>query len=85
MEWLLKHKFPWDKGTFAEAASHGNLKMLKWLLKHRCPWSPMTFSRAIENESLENLQWLRENMCPWKRSITPTPKTLKWLEENGFL
>jgi hypothetical protein len=31
MQWLENNGCPWDKSTFSESASNGNLENMKWL------------------------------------------------------
>ena len=62
---LLKNKCPLDFYTFAAAAEHGSLHILKWLLENQCPidhWE--IFLTAARHGNLENMNWLLENECP---------------------
>ena len=60
---------PWGTQTFASAAYHGHLDIMKWLLENGCPLSKLAFWCAVHNGKLENVKWLHSVGCPWGKEI----------------
>ena len=72
-----------------EAATKGNLEMLKWARENGCPWDGRTCVVAAFHGHLEMLKWARENGCPWDECTCAVAaqnghlEMLKWARENG--
>ncbi|KAL4113524.1 hypothetical protein QTP88_017136 [Uroleucon formosanum] len=72
-----------------EAASIGNLTILKYLHEHGCPWSVETFACAALKGDLNCLKYLHANGCPWDVSTCTNAVTnqnfscLEFLVDNG--
>jgi hypothetical protein len=45
-----------NKWAFADAAEHGDLKILNWLLSHNFKSNTRTFAAAAKNGNLENMK-----------------------------
>jgi hypothetical protein len=53
---LLENKFPYDSGTFANAAKNGTADNIKWLSENKFPFDSYTFIFAAENEIVDNMK-----------------------------
>ena len=47
------------------AASSGNLELVKWLRGEGCPWTWETCFIAVRKGHVKVLRWVRANGCPW--------------------
>jgi len=95
MIWLFKNNYISNCNydyelTFAYAAEHGDLNILKWLLKNNFKGYSDTFAYAAENGNLDNMKWLLENNFEHD-SLTfayaaknGNLDNMKWLLENNF-
>ena len=54
-----------DEGLMKDAASSGNLELVRWLRGEGCPWDIDTCYWAVKQGHVEVLRWLRENGAPW--------------------
>ena len=86
--------FPWDERggvrAIRDAASMGNLEMVKWMRENGCEWDCWTTGYAAGGGHIELLEWLREQNCPWHPNtcafaaeIYPQLETLKWLRAQN--
>ena len=93
LEWMRKHKYPWNARTCCAAAEKGRTEVVKWLHQNGCPWDRYSCAAAAGNGHLELLKWLRTKFCDNGCSFDPFVfscaarnghfETLKWLHENG--
>ncbi len=81
LKWAREEKkCKWDKYTINEAASQGNLEMVKYCVANECSIDERACARAAENGHLECLKYLREEgKAPWDSS------TAHWAARNGHL
>ena len=81
LKWAREEKkCEWDEWTIDEAASQGNLEMVKYCVANECPINEYACARAALNGHLECLKYLREEAkAPWD-SVTAS-----WAAENGHL
>ncbi|CAL6412467.1 unnamed protein product [Bathycoccus prasinos] len=81
LKWAREEKkCEWDEWTINEAASQGNLEMVKYCVANECPIDEDACAYAAENGHLEVLKYLREEVkAPWDFS------TAEWAAENGHL
>jgi hypothetical protein len=81
LKWAREEKkCEWDEWTINEAASQGNLEMVKYCVANECPIDEDACAYAAENGHLECLKYLREEVkAPWDFS------TAEWAAENGHL
>jgi hypothetical protein len=64
--WLREVKnCDWDSMTINEAASQGNLAMVKYCVENGCPMHEYACWNAAEKGHLDVLKYLHENDCPW--------------------
>ena len=56
----------WNQGTINEAASRGNLAMVKYCVENGCPMDAYACELAAEEGHLDVLKYLHENDCPWR-------------------
>ena len=55
----------WDEDTIIDAASRGDLEMVKYCVENDCPMNAEACSTAALNGHLDVLKYLREHDCPW--------------------
>ena len=55
----------WDEDTIIDAASGGDLEMVKYCVENDCPMNAEACSTAALNGHLDVLKYLREHDCPW--------------------
>ena len=55
----------WDEDTIIDAASGGDLEMVKYCVENDCPMNAEACSTAALNGHLDVLKYLRERDCPW--------------------
>jgi hypothetical protein len=55
----------WDKWTISQAASQGNLSMVKYCVENDCPMHADACSQAAAESNLDVLKYLHEHDCPW--------------------
>ena len=55
----------WNQGTINEAASRGNLAMVKYCVENGCPMDEYACLCAAIKGHLDVLKYLHENDCPW--------------------
>ena len=80
VQWLIQEQgFAMDKRVMENAASSGNLELVRWLRGEGCPWDLETCHYAVDKGHEEVLQWARENGCE-SDSIT----MLRAGEELGY-
>jgi len=81
LKWAREEKkCKWDKYTINEAASQGNLEMVKYCVANECPIDAFACTRAAQNGHLECLKYLREEVkAPWDFY------TAAWAAQNGHL
>ena len=58
-----------DKRVMGEAASGGNLELVKWMRGEGCEWDLGTCQYAVDRGHVEVLRWARENGCSWTADI----------------
>ena len=56
----------WNQGTINEAASRGNLAMVKYCVENGCPMDEYACLCAAVKGHLDVLKYLHENDCPWR-------------------
>ena len=54
-----------DEELMRQAASSGNLELVRWLRGEGCPWDLGTCLYAVDYGHEEVLRWARENGCEW--------------------
>ena len=59
----------WNQGTINEAASRGNLAMVKYCVENGCPMHEYACWNAAEEGHLDVLKYLHENDCPWHSGV----------------
>jgi len=81
LKWAREEKkCKWDKYTINEAASQGNLEMVKYCVANECPIDAFACTRAAQNGHLECLKYLcEEAKAPWGS------RTASWAAANGHL
>ncbi len=81
LKWTREEKkCKWDKYTINEAASQGNLEMVKYCVANECPIDWRACACAAKNGRLEVLKYLREEgKAPWDSD------TAAWAAQNGHL
>ena len=81
LKWAREEKkCEWDEGTINEAASQGNLEMVKYCVANECPIDEGACASAAENGHLECLKYLREEVkAPWDS------ETANLAAQNGHL
>ena len=93
MKWIYEFKkgFRWRSGHFTDAASYGDLEIMKWMKTKGSPWSACAFSRAAikcDGSNFEILEWLGINNCPWnERTFEKSflkPPVIEWLFNYSF-
>ena len=81
LKWAREEKkCEWDEGTINEAASQGNLEMVKYCVANECPIDGRACAWAADGGHLEVLKYLREEAkAPWD-SVTAS-----WAARYGHL
>jgi hypothetical protein len=69
----------WDTDTISQAASQGNLDMVKYCVENGCPMDEEACSNAAKKGHLDVLKYLHEHGCPWDS------KTCYYAAGNGHL
>ena len=81
LKWAREEKkCKWDEWTINEAASQGNLEMVKYCVANECPIDGRACAWAAEYGHLECLKYLREEVkAPWDW------RTASYAARNGHL
>lgn len=89
LKWAYSVGYILGYDTISQAATTGDLEMIKWLMERGCPWDGATTANAAGGGHLEVLKFLRSNGCPWDANTTDRASdmghtdVLKWAIENG--
>jgi hypothetical protein len=67
LKWIREEKkCKWDDCTIDEAATNGNLEMVKYCVANKCPVDAWACANAADNGHLEILKYLHEEAkAPW--------------------
>ena len=82
LKWAREEKkCEWDEDTINEAASHGNLEMVKYCVANKCHIDEWACAYAAYKGHLECLKYLREEAkAPWDSLVLDFARTYKHLE-----
>lgn len=73
VEWLKRHKCPWNHQVPIQTAYKNDLKMLIWLKDNGCTFDAGVYWAALSHGHFPVLEWALENNYPFDSSLYRAP------------